>query len=82
MINALSLTLKLSNLLLLLPFSTRKVTSEASLAILSNFFENSELTTTHYIFRDCRAHLFRLTFFKTAVSNEEIITGRKFDVLN
>ena len=39
MIDALSLTLMLSNLLLLLPFSTRKVTSEASLAILSNFFE-------------------------------------------
>ena len=41
--------------------------------------KNSELTTTHYIFRDCRAHLFRLTFLKTAVSNEEITTGPKLD---
>ena len=39
MINTLFLTLKLSKLLLLLSFSTRKHTSMASRAILSNFFE-------------------------------------------
>ena len=39
MINTLFLTLYLLNLLLLLPFSTRKDMSVASHAILSNFFE-------------------------------------------
>ena len=39
MINTLFLTLKLSKLLLLLAFSTRKYTSMASRDILSNFFE-------------------------------------------
>ena len=40
MINTLFLTLQLSNLLLLLSFSTRKYTSMAYRAILSNFFES------------------------------------------
>ena len=39
MINTLLLTLQLSNLLLLLSFSNLKHISMASLAILSNFFE-------------------------------------------
>ena len=39
MINTLFLTLKLSNLLLLLPFTIRKHTSMASRVILSNSFE-------------------------------------------
>ena len=39
MINILFLTLQLSNLLLLLSFSTRRHISMAHLAILSNFFE-------------------------------------------
>ena len=37
----------------------------ASRAILWNFFEqNSELKTTHNIFRDCRVHYFRQPFSK------------------
>ena len=39
MINTLFLTLKLSNILLLLSFTTRKHTSMASRVILSNSFE-------------------------------------------
>ena len=41
MSNTLFLTLQLSNLLLLLSFSTRKHMSMASPAILSNFFERT-----------------------------------------
>ena len=44
-------TLQLSNLLLLLSFSTREHTSIASRTILSNFFEDSELKTTYNAFR-------------------------------
>ena len=47
MINTLFLTLQLSNLLLLLSFSTRKHTSMASRVILSNFF--AKQTTTQYL---------------------------------
>ena len=47
MINTLFLTLKLSNLLLLLSFSTRKHTSMASRAILLNFLEELEWTQNH-----------------------------------
>ena len=60
MTNTLFLTMQLSNLLLFLSFSTRKHTSMASRAILSNFFiKNSELKTTHNTFSDYRVHLFR-----------------------
>ena len=38
----------------LLSFSTRKHTSMAFQATLSNFFENSELKTTHNCFRERR----------------------------
>ena len=44
-------TLWLSNLLLLLSFSTRKHTSIASRTILSNFFDDSEIKTTYNAFR-------------------------------
>ena len=63
MINTLFLTLWLLNLLLLLSFSTRKHTSMASLAILSNFFEEQR-TQNHpqYLSR-----LSRTTFLEIAV---------------
>ena len=54
MINTLFLTRQLSNLLLLLSFSTRKHKSMASRAI--NFqisLKYSEFKTTHNTFRDC-----------------------------
>ena len=63
MINALFLTLWLSNLLLLLSFSTRKHTSMASLATLSNFFEKQ---WTQYLSGLSRA-LFPTTFLEIAV---------------
>ena len=44
--------------------STRKHTSMASLAILSNSLKNSELTTTHNTFRDCCVHFCRQLFSK------------------
>ena len=67
MINALFLTLWLSNLLLLLSFSTRKHTSMASLAILWNFFEK-QWTKNHpqYLSGLSRA-LFPTTFLEIAV---------------
>ena len=65
MINALSLTLQLSNLLLLLFFSTRKHTSMASLVPFFEIsLENSELKLTHNTFRGCRVHFFRQPFLK------------------
>ena len=65
MINTLPL---LSNILLLLYFSTRKHTSMTSCAILSNFFfvKKSELKTTHNTFRDCRVDFFPTTFLQIA----------------
>ena len=44
-------TLWLSNLLLLLSFSTRKNAYIASRTILSNFFDDSEIKTTYNAFR-------------------------------
>ena len=44
-------TLWLSNLLLLLSFSTRKHAYIASRTILSNFFDDSEIKTTYSAFR-------------------------------
>ena len=38
--------------------------------ILSNFFKNSELKTTHNAFRDCRVHFFREPFSKLLYSQE------------
>ena len=64
MINTLFLTMQLSNFLLMLSFSTRKHTSMASRAILSNFLKNSKLKTTHNTFRDCRGHFFPQPFSK------------------
>ena len=66
-INSLFLKLYLSNLLLLLSFSTRKHTSMASRAILSDFFEE-QLTQNHPQYRSglTRA-LFPTTFFEIAV---------------
>ena len=58
LINTLCPTLQLSNLLLLLSFSTRKLTSMASYAILSNFFSGLH-----------RA-LFRTTFLDIAINNK------------
>ena len=49
MTNALFLTLKLTNLLLLLSFSTRKHKSMASSAILSNFFEEQWKNHPQYL---------------------------------
>ena len=68
MINTLFLTLQLSNLLLLLSFSTRKHTSIASLAILSNFFEE-RWTQNHpqYLSGLSRA-LFPTTFLEIAAN--------------
>ena len=62
--HTLFLTLKLSNLLLLLSFSTRKHTSMASCAIVANsVLNNIELKTIQYnTFRDCRVHFFRRPF--------------------
>ena len=64
MINTRFLTLQLWNLHLLLSFSTRRHTSMAFRAILSNFVKNSELKTTYNTFRDCRRHFFREPFSK------------------
>ena len=64
MFNTLFLTLWLSNLLLLLSFSTRRHTSMASSAILSNFFEKQSLKTIHNTFRGCRVHFIRRPFSK------------------
>ena len=64
MINTLFLTLQLSNLVLLLSFSTFKCKSMASPAILQISLKNSELKTTHNTFRDCRVHFFRQPFSK------------------
>ena len=65
-INTLFLTMQLSNLLLMLSFSIRKLTSMASRdrGVLSNFLKNSELKTTHNTFGDCRAHFSRQPFSK------------------
>ena len=67
MFNTLFLTLWLSNLLLLLSFSTRRHTSMASSAILSNFFEK-QCTQNHpqYLSGLSRA-LYPTTFLETAV---------------
>ena len=67
MINTLFLTLLLSNLVLFLSFSTRKHTSMASRAILSNFFEE-QWTQNHpqYLSALSRA-LFPTTFLEIAV---------------
>ena len=67
MFNTLFLTLWLSNLLLLLSFSTRRHTSMASSAILSNFFEK-QCTHSHpqYLSVLSRA-LYPTTFLETAV---------------
>ena len=67
MFNTLFLTLWLSNLLLLLSFSTRRHTSMASPAILSNFFEK-QCTQNHpqYLSGLSRA-LYPTTFLETAV---------------
>ena len=67
MINTLLL---LSNILLLLYFSTHKHTSMTSRAILSNFFfvKKSELKTTQNTFRDCRVYVFPTTFLEIAQS--------------
>ena len=61
MINTLFLTLQLPNLLLLLSFSTRSNTSMASdlLPLFQISLKNSELKTTHDIFRGCRVHFMR-----------------------
>ena len=66
-INSLFLTLQLSNLLLLLSLSTRKHTSMASRAILSNFFEEQR-TQNHpeYLSGLWRA-LFPTTFLKVTL---------------
>ena len=81
MINTLFLTLKLSNIHLLLSFSTRKHTFMASLAILSNFFEKQSTHNHPQYLSGLLCALFPTTFLKTALSNEEITTGPKFDVL-
>ena len=67
MFNTMFLTLWLSNLLLLLSFSTRRHTSMASSAILSNFFEK-QCTQNHpqYLSVLSRA-LYPTTFLETAV---------------
>ena len=62
MTNTLFLTLKLTNLLLLLSFSTRKHKSMGSPAILSDFFEEQFKKNTHNAFRDCRVHFLRQPF--------------------
>ena len=64
---SLFLTLQLSNLLLLLSFSTRKHMSVASRALVPLFeisLKTSDLKTTHNTFRDCRVHFFREPFSK------------------
>ena len=61
MINTLLLTLQLSNLLLMLSFSTCKHRS------FEICLKNSELKTTHNTFRDCRVRLFPTTFLELAV---------------
>ena len=79
MINTLFLTLLLSNLLLLLFFSTRKRTFMASHAILSNFFEE-EWTQHHpqYLSGLSRA-LFPTTFLEIAVYEERRAVSRKWN---
>ena len=57
-INTLFLTQSISNLLLLLSFSTHNYTPMASRAILSN------TQTAHNTFRVCREHFFRQPFSK------------------
>ena len=65
MINTLFLTLQLSNLPLLLSFSTRKHMSTALRASLSRLsLKNSDLKITHNTFRHCRVHFFRQPFSK------------------
>ena len=67
MINTLFLTLSLSNLLLLLSFSTCKHTSMASRAILSIFFEE-QWTQNHPQYLSGSSHaLFPTTIFEMAV---------------
>ena len=57
--------LQLSNLLLLLSFSTRKHMSMAGLMLFFQIsFKNSELKTTHNTYRDCRVHFFGQPFSK------------------
>ena len=73
MINTLFLTLELSNLLLLLSFSTRKHISVASRATLSNFLEELEWTQNHlkYLSGWSRT-LFPKTFLEVAVKCDDL----------
>ena len=65
MINMLSLTLQLSNLLLLHFFSICKHTSMSSRAIFFKIsLKNSKLKTTHKTLRDCHIHFFQQPFSK------------------
>ena len=67
MVNTLFLTLQLSNLLLLLSFSTHKHNSKASRAILLNFFEE-QITQNHpQSLSGLSRALFPTTFFEIAV---------------
>ena len=76
MINALSLTLWLSNLLLLLFFSTRKHTSMASCAILWNFFGKQWAQTHPQYLSGLSRALFPTTFLEIAVSILQATTSR------
>ena len=67
MINTLFLTLKLSRLLLLLAFSTRKHTSMASRDILSNFFEKKWIQNHAQYLSGLSRALFPTTFLEIAV---------------
>ena len=67
MINTLFLTLQLSNLLLLLSFSTRKHTSMASRVILSNFFEKQLIQNHPQYLTGLSRALFPTTFLEIAV---------------
>ena len=62
MTSTLFLTLKLTKLLLLLSFSTRKHKSMSSRAILSKFFEEQLKKNTHNAFRGCCVHFLRQPF--------------------
>ena len=67
MINTPFLTLKLSKLLLLLAFSTRKHTSMASRDILSSFFEKQSIQNHAQYLSGLSRALFPTTFHEIAV---------------
>ena len=66
------LTLQLSKLLLLLSFSTRKHTSTASCAILSNFFEEQRTQNHPQYLSGLSRALFLITFLEIAVFTSEL----------